>query len=162
MSDEGNIRNERNGHILKPVLSNGGYYRVRLWLNGYAKNFLVHRLVAEAFIQNIDKKPEVNHKDGDKSNNCVENLEWVTGIENKKHCREVLGKVNRNPNVDAAHNACKKPVRCVETGIEYESITDAAKAVGAGQSTLSIHLLDGHKTCKGLHFEFVTKKSEVA
>ena len=62
VSNDGDVRNVRNGYILKPVLSSGGYYRVRLWLNGYAKNFLVHRLVAEAFIQNPNKKPEVNHK----------------------------------------------------------------------------------------------------
>lgn len=161
VSSKGDIRNERNGYVLKPVLSSGGYYRVRLWLNGRAKNFLVHRLVAKAFVQNPNQKPEVNHKDGDKSNNCAENLEWVTGAENKRHSREVLGKVNRNPNTEAAHNACKKRVRCIDLDVEYESITEAAKAIAVSQSTLSNHLIGKNKTCKGLHFEFIPKKGKV-
>lgn len=158
VSNDGDVRNDRNGYILKPVLSSGGYYRVRLWLNGYAKNFLVHRLVAEAFIQNPNQKPEVNHKDGDKSNNCVENLEWVTGTENKRHCREVLGKINRNPNTEAANNACKKRIRCIDSGIEYESITEAAKAISVSQGTLSYNLISKNMTCKGLRFEFIPKE----
>lgn len=68
--------------ILTSQLVKGGYYRVNLCKNGKCKCYLVHRLVAEAFI------PEhftVNHKDGDKSNNTVDNLEWVTQKENNIH-----------------------------------------------------------------------------
>lgn len=156
---DGVVRNDRTGHIKQAALANSGYYFVRLWVNGKGKNFFVHRLVAQAFVQNPENKPEVNHIDGDKTNNVASNLEWVTGAENKRHCREVLGKINRNPNTKAANNACKKRVRCIDTGTEYESITTAAKAIGSSQSSLSAHLLGWREKCKGLKFEYVGGKA---
>ena len=61
---------------LKPFISKFGYTEVKLYDNGKRKGFRVHRLVAEAFIPNPNNLPQVNHKDEDKTNNCVENLEW--------------------------------------------------------------------------------------
>ena len=65
------------------------YYAVRLYKDGIIENFLVHRLVAEFFIPNPQNKPQVNHKDGNKLNNCVENLEWVTIQENLLHAVKI-------------------------------------------------------------------------
>lgn len=70
--------------ILKSFIS-FGYKRIRLYTNQTYKDYSVHRLVAEAFISNLQNKPEVNHKDGNKLNNNVKNLEWVTRSENQKH-----------------------------------------------------------------------------
>ena len=154
VTSDGVVRNDRTGYLRKPTVSNNGYYRVKLWDKGKSQNCLIHRLVAIAFVPNPENKPEVNHVDGNKANNTASNLEWVTGAENKRHCREVLGKVNRSPNTDAAHNACKKRVRCLDTGAEYESITEAAKAIGVVQSALSSHLLGLNKSCKGMKFEY--------
>lgn len=156
VSVDGKARNDKTGHELKAAISNSGYLRVGLWNKQKAKNCFVHRLVAMAFVPNPENKPEVNHKDGNKLNNSASNLEWVTGAENKRHCREVLGKVNRHPNTEAAHNACKKRVRCVDTGEEYESITSAAKAIGVTQGSLSAHLLRMNRYCKGCVFEYVS------
>ena len=69
---------------LRPF-DNGGYRRGSVYVNGVRKHFLVHRLVAEAFIENPGNLPCVNHVDGDKSNNCVSNLEWVSVQENVHH-----------------------------------------------------------------------------
>jgi len=70
-----------------------GYRRVNLSLGKVVKRARVHRLVAQAFIENPLNKPFVNHKDGNKLNNCVENLEWCTSSENEHHSYNVLGKV---------------------------------------------------------------------
>jgi hypothetical protein len=67
------------------------YYRVRLSIEGKSKGFNIHRLVAKAFIHNPHNKKEVNHIDGNKLNNNLENLEWVTKSENEKHKYSVLG-----------------------------------------------------------------------
>lgn len=71
--------------ILKQTIDKRGYSQVILYNNQKAKHFKVHRLVAEYFIENINNKPQVNHKDGNKQNNHVNNLEYVTDIENKHH-----------------------------------------------------------------------------
>jgi hypothetical protein len=71
--------------ILKPKSSKTREPRVTLWKNKISKDFLVHRLVAEAFIPNPDNKPTVNHIDGDPNNNHFENLEWATYKENNNH-----------------------------------------------------------------------------
>ena len=65
-----------------------GYEFIILYKDGKGKNFYIHRLVALAFIPNIDNKSQVNHIDENKSNNCVSNLEWVTNNENQRHLQK--------------------------------------------------------------------------
>ena len=78
VSDMGRVRNIRTGRILKPGIDRYGYLLVVLYKNGKAKTKNVHRLVAQTFIPNTDRLPCVNHKDENKLNNRVENLEWCT------------------------------------------------------------------------------------
>ena len=66
------------GRILNLHTDTGGYLYAQLYLNGKGKNYLVHRMVAQAFIPNPDNLPQVNHKDENKINDCVENLEWCS------------------------------------------------------------------------------------
>lgn len=70
---------------LKSLFKNNGYLKVELWKNNKKKMVRVHRLVAEAFILNPENKSTVNHKDFDKCNNHIDNLEWMTVEENNKH-----------------------------------------------------------------------------
>ena len=75
----------RKGKQLKPKIDKYGYETVVLTKNGSRKNFTVHKLVAWTFIPNPENKPQINHKDGNKLNNRVSNLEWVTEKENQIH-----------------------------------------------------------------------------
>lgn len=118
------------------------YLVVNLYKNNKSKNMFIHRLVAEAFLDNFDKNLEVNHKDGNKQNNSVENLEMLTRSENIKHAYEVLGRKRNKPllGVVGYNNKTSKSVKqydlngnfikeygsarqaSIETGICYSSI----------------------------------------
>ena len=74
----------------KQQISNTGYLRVGMTINGKQSMKSVHRLVAELYLENPNKLPQVNHKDGDRLNNTIENLEWVTASQNTKHSFDVL------------------------------------------------------------------------
>ena len=102
----GNLQN-RKEKLLKTNIRNG-YYATYLYKNNKKKSLLCHRLVAEAFIPNSKKLPMVNHKDENKLNNCVNNLEWCTS--------------EYNINYSSA-----KSVVCVETGVIYHSLTEVSK-----------------------------------
>lgn len=105
------IYSTRKGIILNPWIENG-YYRIGLRLdNGVIKYRFVHRLVALTFIDKIKGKPYVNHIDGNKLNNNVDNLEWCTPKENVHHAINVLKKIGSN----------NKNILDTYTGIYYKS-----------------------------------------
>jgi hypothetical protein len=90
VSNFGKVRSlYRNGTNGKCMMAHHcrGYERVNLWKNGQLTHKLVHRMVAEAFIPNPENKPQVNHINGNKADNNVSNLEWVTASENQIHAR---------------------------------------------------------------------------
>lgn len=102
--------------ILIPQIRNG-YLFVRLSKDAEKKCFSVHRLVAEYFLPNPENKPCVNHIDGNRKNNNVKNLEWVTSHENMQHSCYVLNKNTQS-------------VVCIDTGITYPSMKEAERQTG--------------------------------
>lgn len=93
VSSYGNVKSIKNNKILKNHVTDQGYCIVSLYDNPKkGKHFKVHRLVAFSFIENKLNKRTINHKDGNKLNNCVDNLEWCTHSENHKHA---YSKLNR-------------------------------------------------------------------
>lgn len=92
VSNTGEIKSIKSGKILRPAaLYNTGYLHVCIYNNGKEYSYTIHRLVASAFIPNPENKCDINHKDGNKKNNTVSNLEWATRSENMKHSFAVLG-----------------------------------------------------------------------
>ena len=85
ISNFGNVKSLKRNIILKPSSNGKGYLHIILYKNCKSKVGRIHRLVAQAFIPNPENKPQINHIDGNKSNNNVNNLEWVTNSENQKH-----------------------------------------------------------------------------
>lgn len=107
--------------VLQPFQSRGGYLVGTVNIDGERIRHGVHRFVAEAFLPNPERKEQVNHINGDKTDNRPENLEWVTCQENNLHRCRVLGAGGGRP---------ERPVVCLSTGEWFPSITAAADAVG--------------------------------
>ena len=136
---------------MRPCHNGWGYLEIWLTIDGKQIRKLVHRLVAKEFIPNPLDKPEVNHIDGNKQNNRVDNLEWVTGSENKRHA--FLTGLNDRKSYNAGKP--KKKVIAVETGQTYESINECAKQLGRSRAAV-LHCLEGKtKTCKNLHITYI-------
>lgn len=123
----GNIFSKKLNRYLNQTISNKGYHNVTLNQNKYKRGYKVHRLVAETYIPNPENKPQVNHIDGNKSNNHISNLEWVTGSENVKHAVNIGLR-------DKAHEKARiensKMVLHLSTGIFYDSLKIACETLG--------------------------------
>lgn len=134
VNQNGEVRNSKTGLIRKLQKTNTGYLQVELIKGNIIRNRRVHRLVALAFLPNPYNKEQVNHINGDKQDNRVENLEWVTQDENIRHSQEI--------------GLSQKAIGVVQYTLEgeyvneYESLTLAAKVVSG--KTCSIH-----NCCKG-------------
>lgn len=81
----GKVWSYKNKKFLKPQVNKGGYLQVGLHRDGELKFYLIHRLVAEAYIPNTDNLPQINHKDENKTNNCLQNLEWCDAKYNNNY-----------------------------------------------------------------------------
>lgn len=132
-------------HVLKTLNVHDGYLQVKFCIDNHKEQKLVHRLVAETFIPNPQGLPQVNHKDGNPSNNEISNLEWCTASENSLHrCRVLKREVGRP----------KKKVMCLETGKIYESSHHAARDLHLSQGGIFMVCQGKGMTAGGPHFKF--------
>ena len=163
VSNEGRVRSLLRGSpkVLKPQIDNCGYQRIRVTIERTKMTYKVHREVAKAFINNPNNLPQVNHKDGNKTNNSISNLEWVSNKENAHHAIEhglwdsVLEGARKE------NESRKIPILAYRIEGEpctryYESINEAERAIGTRHICA---VLKGKRThTKGWSFQYATKE----
>jgi hypothetical protein len=146
----GQTKRETGELILKGYIVWSGYELVYLRnREGINKAYSVHRIVANTFIRNWESKACVNHIDGNKLNNCLENLEWCTAKENDAHARRLGLKSNKSS---------FKKVKCNETGEIFESVISAALILGVDRRRVSSVLHKKLKSVNKLTFSFIEKE----
>lgn len=160
VSNEGRVRSLLRGtpRILKTSIDSKGYHRIRVTIEREKKGFKLHREVAKAFIPNPYNKPQVNHKDGNKNNNSVSNLEWVTNKENVHHAIKNGMWVSVIEGSKRENESRKKPILAYRVKGDYPctryygSINEAEREIGSRHIT---DVLKGkRKQVKGWSFEY--------
>lgn len=149
VSNYGQIRSTprrgTTGGIMKGHIDKKGYINITLRKDGAQYTQKLHRLIAITFIPNPNNYPEVNHKDENKQNNRVDNLEWCTTSYNHEYGTRTV----------RASTRCGKPIRCVETGIEYQGAKWASKELSIDSSGITKALKNLNRTCGGYHWQYV-------
>lgn len=141
ITDDGQVWSYSKNDFKAQSINQSGYLVVRLYKNNECRMYTVHRLVAEAFIPNPEGFEVINHKDENKHNNNVGNLEWCTAAYNVAY-------------------TCNKKVMCVETGEIFSSVKDAAASVNRHSPTMCSHLKGKTSNCGGRHFKYVEESDD--
>lgn len=169
VSNLGRVRNDKTGRILKQKTEKDGYFEVTLRRNPKQKTYRVHRLVAQAFIPQLDKNRDViDHIDFDRKNNRVDNLRWLTIQENLEHSKdrmlEGIKNSKNNPKTVKVPKVVKKPIQQIDSNTgeivaEYPSLTDAVKVTGFNGGCISLatngKYLGDHDTYKGFKWQYI-------
>jgi hypothetical protein len=151
-----NFKNEpvyvlRKGRILKQGVRCGGYLGVGLSKYGKTTSFSVHRIVAKAFIDNPNNLPQINHKDEDKTNNRVDNLEWCDSKYNNNY-----GTHNERAfkNRVITHN---KPVYCIELNKVFNSAEEAGRTFGINRNGIAAVCKGRKRSAAGYHWKYANE-----
>lgn len=130
--ENGILRYKATNEKIKTNYDQDGYLRCTLKY----KNMQVHRVIAKKYIPNPENKPCVNHKNGIKDDNSIENLEWVTYSENEKHSYDVLGKKGHKVPIYGIDNTSSKPFIDTKTGTLYTTRREFGEANGISKSSV--------------------------
>lgn len=156
ITEAGEIFNLETGRRIKTFLGKNGYETAQFTYEKRHHMRLVHRLIAEAYIPNPEQKPCINHRDGNKRNNRIENLEWCTYRENTEHAAKTLKVLTQ---YQTANQRRRKAVQGIypdgsKTEV-YSSIREASEATGADSRNLSKVLNGKRKTCCGAAWTYM-------
>lgn len=152
ISNKGNLKNLRTNHILKPSTNKDGYKSVLLSKNGKKMSIRIHRLVALYFLENPNKYPDVNHKNGIKDDNRVENLEWCSKSMNMRHAYDTgLIKGNKNKEILVFDKDTKEHL------FTFESVSQCSKMLNLNDSPIYRVLKGKRSHHKGFIFKYVDR-----
>lgn len=155
VSNYGQVKNVKTQKVLMPRNSTS-YSLVALFDKGKRKDVKVHRLVAKSFLPNPENKPQVNHKDGNKVNNHLSNLEWCTNSENQKHAYKTGLRIVTDYQKEiikiSVSKAHSKPVIDMQTGIKYSSLIEGCIKVNINPSTANKQI---HRKSKNQRFKYI-------
>ena len=140
--------------ILAPALNGIGYSFVNLHKNGKSKVILVHRLVAEAFIPNPENKPQVNHKNEIKTDNCVDNLEWCDASYNINFGTRTERSIQNRRSYKLENNPRAKAVFCVELNKTFDCAIRVEEELGICGSSICNVCKGKQKTAGGFHWRY--------
>ena len=141
---DGKVWSYRSNKFLKHSNNGKGYYQISLCKDGKGKNYLIHRLVAEAFIPNPLGLPQVNHKDENPQNNCASNLEWCDAKYN----------ANYGTRTERSNKKRSKPVYCIELDKTFYGARQAARELGLDNSNIVSCCKGKRKTTGGFHWMY--------
>lgn len=146
ITEDGEVYSYRSKKFLSKKLTAKGYYEVLFSVDGKRTYKRVHKLVAETFLPNPkpNELTQVNHKNEIKTDNRVENLEWISPIDN----------CNYGTRNDRISSKLKVKVQCVETGKVYDSVAAAAFAINRTERALLYCLSGKYQTCAKLHWKY--------
>ena len=161
VSNTGKIRNVKTGRELSQYLMPNGYLSLHLHKNNKEKGFLVHRLVAETFIDNSNNCDTVDHLNGIKTDNRAENLQWLSRSDNVKRFYEVqITEEQRKEFKTNLQKSIGRQVQCIETGKIYKSTREADKEYGFCGGTVSQVARGNLKSIHGLHFRYLLEDND--
>ena len=149
-TEDGRVFSVKRNKWLKNSLLKLGYYATTLRdINNKQNLITLHRIVAITYLENNENKPCVNHINGIKTDNRIENLEWCTYAENNKHAHKIgLNYISKSNRIEASRTAKEKFSKIVldtQTGIFYNSAREAAKAYNINSNTLHTKLSGNSK-----------------
>ena len=174
VSNIGNVKSlnyRRTGKegILKAKKDSNGYLQVKLYKDGKAKFYLVHRLVGQEFLENPEGYTEINHKDEDKTNNCVQNLEWCNHSYNnsynnkakkagKKVAEKLRGRKQSEEHIKKRAEKLSKPVIAIHkiNGLilEFSSIMEAERETGIANQSICACCKGKRNSCGGFYWMY--------
>lgn len=165
VDDGGFVLSKRSGKPLKPSTNHHGYQIINVMIDGKRIGLGVHTAVARAFCDGYNPELQVNHKDGDKTNNKANNLEWITNLENVHHAIEELGFNKKEENNPNARPVIGKDKNTLEVIYSFPAVISAGRHFADGNEKRARHIQNiicnvinkkrGKKSYKGCIWEYV-------